>query len=88
MSKKRTPFVIDKNDDLYVLVEAVMSPLVVLMDGLSVTFFGKSKRAYIKIDTAIDWCQKESAFHSADKYDEMITVMERVKAGDGVEVRE
>lgn len=77
--KKSTPFATDKNGKLYVECRAVMSPMIPFIDGISVTFFGKGKKVYLDIDTAIDWCRKEMQYHSKAKYETMIAVMERAK---------
>lgn len=65
---------------LYVLAQAVMNSLIPLIDGLPITFFGKSKKMYLDVDTAINWCREEMKYHSADKYKTMIEVMERAKS--------
>ena len=80
MSKKqRTVFAQSKDGKLFVKADAVMSPLVSLIDGLAITFFGKGKTAYLAVDDAIEWCRKEAQYHSADKYKVMIAVMEKAK---------
>jgi hypothetical protein len=40
-------------------VKYVMNPLVAMFDGLSITFFGKSKKAYMTLDAAVEWAVKE-----------------------------
>jgi len=77
---KKTPFAIGKDGVLAVELRAVMSPVVALLDGLTLVFFGKQKTPFLKIDTAIEWCRKEREVHDREKYDKMIAVMERAKA--------
>ena len=80
MRKKQSIFATDKDSKkLYVVLKCVMTPLVALIDGLPVTFFGKGKTAYIEVDAAIGWCEKEMAYHSAEKYRKMIEVMKLAK---------
>jgi hypothetical protein len=79
---KKAPVVLAeaKDGSLYIKVRTVMTPLVAMIDGLPVTFFGKGKTAFLRIDDAIGWCRKEMAYHSKDKYTIMIQRMEEFKA--------
>lgn len=77
--KKSTPFATALNGKLYVKLKAIMHPLCAMCDGLPVTFFGKEKTAYLDINTALEWCKKESEHHDKEKYAEMITIMEKAK---------
>ena len=79
MPKKKSSFAEAKDGSLYVAINAIMSPLCALIDGLPVTFFGREKRGYLAIDTAIDWCREEMKHHSREKYEKMIAVMEKAK---------
>lgn len=87
--KKWTPFAIGKDDRLYVEAMAVMSPLIPLIDGLELMFFGREKRAYLTLEDAMEWCRKEREHHSREKYDTMLAVMEKfrnqVASGEAVE---
>lgn len=79
--RKRDLFVLSKpSGDFYVMAAAVMSPLCILTDGLPVAFFGRGRKAYIKVDTALEWCKKEMERHSRQKYTEIIAVLEKAKA--------
>jgi hypothetical protein len=80
VSKRRAVLFAECEGKLYVKLQAVMSPLCALCDGLPLTFFGKGKTAYLDIDTAIDWCRKEKEHHSKEMYETMIAVMEKAKA--------
>jgi hypothetical protein len=71
---------------LYVRVDAVMAPIIPFIDGLAMTFFGRGKKAYLKVDDAIEWCRKERECHSREKYDTMIDVMGRAKRQIGEEL--
>ncbi len=79
MAKSKTFFAVNDDGKLFVKLAAVMHPLCAMTDGLSLTFFGKGKTAYLDIDTAIDWCRKEGKAHSADEYRIKIEVMEKAK---------
>lgn len=80
MSKrKKTPFAEDKDGTRYVEIGVVMAPLVAAIDGIPITFFGKEKTPYMKIDAAIEWCQREKKHHSKEKYEQIIAVLERAK---------
>lgn len=72
-------FATSKDGALFIKLQAVMHPLCALCDGLPLVFFGKNKTAYLGIDTAIDWCRKESIHRNKENYDKMISVMEKVK---------
>jgi hypothetical protein len=76
--------VADADGTLYVQVRAVMNPLCALIDGLPLTFFGRRKgaRAYMTFDAAIEWCRKEMAFHSREKYAELIATLEAIRERD------
>jgi hypothetical protein len=78
--KGRTIFADSDDGRLFVRVEAVMNPMIPFVDGLPLTFFGKSTKAYLDIDTAIKWCREEFAHSRNDKYRIMYEVMERAKA--------
>ena len=77
---RKTFFAVDPDNQLFVRLEAVMHPLCALCDGLPLTFFGRGKTAYLKIDDAIAWCREEMKSHSREKYETMISGMERAKA--------
>ena len=82
MSRKRENAIVfasDADGKLFVKVRAVMNGLIPFIDGLPIVFFGKGKTAYLEIDTAIAWCRKESQYHSGEKYNKMIEVMEIAK---------
>jgi hypothetical protein len=58
--KPKTVFAVDVDRKrLYVRLGVVMNPLVALCDGIPVTFFGKETVAYLDIDVAIAWAEKE-----------------------------
>ncbi len=81
MKKSRpTPFVVDKDDRLLVRADAVMHPLIPFVDGLAVTVFKGDGHVYLDVDAAIAWCKNEAQYHTKDKYQVMIEVMERAKA--------
>jgi hypothetical protein len=46
---------------LFVRVSAVMTPIIVLMDGLRVSYFGKAG-PFLLIDDAIAWLEKEISY--------------------------
>ncbi len=79
MKKKPAIFATDRENRLYVLLEAVMHPMVAMCDGISIVRFGDEKLLYLKIDDAIEWCRKEAKAHSREKYETMISVMEKAK---------
>jgi len=78
MKRNQSPYVIN-NGKAFVEVGAVITALVVYDEGLPVHFFGKSKKAYLPIDTAIAWCQEEKKHHAAEKYDQMVAALEKKK---------
>ena len=80
MKKSRTLFADTDDGRLFVRAEAVMTPLVALVDGVRLVSFGREKSTYIEVDEAIAWCRKESAFHSKEKYEKMIEIMEKAKS--------
>ena len=90
--RKKTPFVLNEKGELLVRTSSVMYPLIPLIDGLSVRFFGKGKESYILVKDAIAWCRKEQKFSlDEDRYTIMIEVMEKAEAqhaGEGLETEE
>ncbi|MBI5724618.1 MAG: hypothetical protein HZA50_11705 [Planctomycetes bacterium] len=87
MSKKNnqpTFFAISRDGQLFVKLKAVIHPLIILCDGIPVVFFGGGKTAYLKLNTAIEWCKKEAQFgFDVEMYKEMIETMEKFKAQKG-----
>lgn len=80
MAKKKTPFAVDCNTGVrYVRTDAVMQPICAMIDELPVTFFGNGKHSYLKVDDAIAWCQQEKKYHSKEKYEKIIAVLEKFK---------
>lgn len=61
MAKRRAVYAIDKDgNNLYVeLKYSGLHPLVAMCDGVPLTFFGKEKKAYLKVVEAISWHEKE-----------------------------
>ncbi len=62
MAKKkgRSPLAVDEDDVLYVeSAHSGIHPLVQLCDGMSLTFFGKSRKSYLRVDDVIAWHAKE-----------------------------
>ncbi len=61
MKKKHTPFASDEDGkDLYVKAKySGIHFLVILADGVSLTFFGKEKTPFLKVKDAIEWHVKE-----------------------------
>lgn len=80
MKKKvKYVFATSKEGNLYVKVAAIMTPLCAMLDGLSLTFFGKGKTPYLAIDTAIDWVSKEMKEHSREKYTVILNALNAAK---------
>lgn len=61
MAKSKTPFAVNKEGDtLYVKLKySGIHPLVAMFDGISLTHFGNEKTAYLKVQQAINWHEKE-----------------------------
>lgn len=92
MSKKRnrtgkqsTPFVVAPDGERLVELRAVMHPLVAVVDGLTLSFFPGDKKAYLRIETAIEWVEKE-LLHleqwrepERGKYEQMLTALKTVR---------
>jgi hypothetical protein len=60
--KQKTPLAVDDNDVIYIKLKASgIHPLVAMCDGLPLALFGKGKRAtaYIQVQTALAWHEKE-----------------------------
>lgn len=89
MSKNNPVFLEHDDGRLFVKLEAVMPPLVAMIDGITLYMTRRTKRskeeAFLLIDTAIDWCRKEMEYHSREKYQRMIDAMEKVKADAAAE---
>jgi hypothetical protein len=57
---ERAPLIALTDDGrLFVKLDTLMDPMVAMCDGLSLTFFGRGKTAYLNVDDAIAWCEKE-----------------------------
>lgn len=68
MARKRSPYAEDINGNLFVLVTAIMHPLVPFIDGLTLHYFGTRTKlgpAYLPIDRAIAWLKEESKYNAA-----------------------
>lgn len=81
MGKKKPPvfFAATHDGRLFVKAAALMSPLVYLIDGLPLVFFGGGKTAYLKIDVAIEWAKKEALASGDPKYGKAVEYMEKAK---------
>lgn len=88
MAKKKRvyiPFVVDQNGAKYVDSAAIMSPLIPLIDGLSITTFKGDKKHYLKLDDAIKWVEEEMKHHSVDKYQKILTALNRFKSEENAD---
>lgn len=80
LNKKRVPIAEAPDGTLYVDVKYLMHPLVAMIDGLPLTFFGDDrKRPYLAIDRAIAWCQAEMRIHSREKYEGIVAFLNKAK---------
>lgn len=86
--KKYTPFVTDMEGKKYVDVAAIMSPLIPLLDGLTVIHFKGDKKTYLHLDDAIKWVAEEMQHHSRPKYEKMLAVLNRFKEGRDLQPNE
>jgi hypothetical protein len=64
-----------------------ISPLVAMIDGLSLTFFGKSETPYLKVTTELEWFEKELPHDPGNKdYQTAIAayrrILEKFQAGE------
>jgi len=88
----KTPYAIDKDgNDLYVKLKySGIDHLIVMFDGISITFFGKQKTSYLKVIDAISWHEKELR----DSYDQsgselvLVALRSALKNFEGGEVIE
>lgn len=87
--KPRPIFAVDADrQGIYVrLKSSGISPLVAMIDALPLIFFGKGKTAYLRVETALDWFEKESKTSPANRtYKEAIDayrdVLEKFKKGE------
>lgn len=89
--KSKTPLAVSKNGHiLFVRLEAVMNPLVAMIDGLRITRFGKEKQWYMRVTDAIRWQRKELADShgrsgSAEILQALIEVLRKFRKGEVVE---
>lgn len=80
MAKKQRPFAIGKDGRKYVRASAIMHPLCYLVDGLSLVFFGKDRRhAYLTLDDAIAWAEREGEHHDRGKYATIVAALVRFR---------
>lgn len=72
-------FFAESEGKLYVKTKAIMHHMIPFIDGLPVVTFKRDKNLYLDVDVAIDWCKKEMQYHSKEKYEVKIAVMEKAK---------
>jgi len=77
--KPKTPFALDDEGRKFVQADAIMHPLVLFTDGLAVTFWKGDRHAYLDLDEAIAWVQREMQSHSREKYEQILAVLVRFK---------
>ncbi len=82
MNKTKSPLAVDKHGKKYIEAKAIMSGLVPFIDGLAVTYFGRSKRMYLDLDVAINWVREEMKYHSRDKYAKILDMLLRFSETD------
>ena len=87
MTKKKRTILAEHEGKLYIEAKyAGMHFLCLLVDGISLTFFGKSDRAYLTIDQAIEWHQKEikATFGKWDRkvLDALVGIKAKFDAGE------
>lgn len=94
MSKKRvsikpnpTVFASSPSGDLFVKVSAIMNPMIPMIDGLDIYFFHDDKKcAYMKVDAAIQWCEKEMQYERGN-YELMIATLKRAQAQEATKTK-
>jgi hypothetical protein len=79
---KRSPLAVDTDGRKYVRTTAVMSNIIPLIDGIPVTFFGRGKQSYLRLEDAIAWVEKEMEYHSREKYEVVLEVLRRFRDQD------
>ena len=82
--RKYTQFVTDGDGNKFVHADAIMSPMVPLIDGLTLVHFKGDKKTYLRLDDAIGWVTEEMKHHSREKYEKVLTVLSRFKNNDNV----
>lgn len=59
-TRQTLPFAIDREGTrLFVRLDYIASPQVAVRDGLSLWYFGRSKRPYITVEQAIEWTERQ-----------------------------
>ena len=58
--QQHAPFATDKAGKLFVMVRAMMSPMIPFFDGLPITTFKGDSNHYLDAHTAIRWAEKEA----------------------------
>lgn len=91
---KSRPILALCDDDVYILSSATgIHPLCLAIDGIPQVLFKDDKRVYMKLDTAIEWCEKElphlqedgkSRKHYSTVLDCLLKIRERAKRGEVV----
>lgn len=87
MSKKKRTILAEHEGKLYIEAKyAGMNFLCLLVDGISLTFFGKSDRAYLTIDKAIEWHRNEieatNGRHDRKAMDALVDIKAKFDAGE------
>ena len=87
---KRTPFAV-RDSTLFVKAKySGIHHLVIMCDGLPLTFFGEEKTDYMKVSEVIEWHEKELAESGGQSGDRGVlealqVAMEKFQAGSCVE---
>jgi arginine deiminase len=81
--RRRTPLAKSDDGSLYVELRAIMTPICALIDGLPLVLFGRGKTAYLAVDVAIEWMEKEKLHHNTAAYELKIEVLKRFKEQEG-----
>ncbi len=79
--RSRIIFAVDQDSKgLYVKLRwSGISPLVAMIDGLSLTFFGKGKTAYLSVETVLDWFKNELRLSPGSKrFQDGVMAYERI----------
>lgn len=79
MAKSPRDALIACDGELFIWLEIIMHPLCAITDGVEFGHFGKRKKPYIRLRTAIAWCQNETQYDSTGKTATTLRELRRIQ---------
>ena len=77
---------------LYIQTEGIgIAPIILLLDSIRFTYFGKSSKTYMLLDDAIQWYQNESTRtdnkKALERYADALIILQEIRAKNMEELK-